>query len=136
MEPIETNFDSQCGAPPLGSPFVHHCTIPSVAVPTPSVTSSGWTSHRSLISAFSAPIRPAPTSTTRQAKPNGIPSPESCATATLAAPTRNGIERSMPPPITTIVWPAAARPRKVESRRIAFTVASPPKLLIVKTPTR
>ena len=65
-------------------------------------------------------VRPTVSTTTTR---SGSPASNSLAATTLATPTRNGIDRSMPPITMTSVWPTDARPTNDASTRIGAHAA-------------
>ena len=85
--------------------------------PTPSVMISGWTLKRVDRSPFTAPIAAQMTASTSSASAGCQPRSLSSVMPTSVNVMSAGIDRSMPPRITTIVCPAAAIPRMAQSAK-------------------
>ena len=73
VPPIETNFCTQGGAPPVGNPRVQSWTAPCSAVPVPSVTISGWIASDADRAPFRAPTAMAARITPGRTTANGTP---------------------------------------------------------------
>ena len=132
----EVNVPSEAGALPVTLAFVQTRIPPATIDPTASVTISGGTRQTFDTRPLKAPTAAPKPTTARSTSGNArCDEPLSWAVITLPAPTRAGIDRSIPPSRTTSVWPAAAKPRKaarISIERMALASENP---AIVDEPT-
>ncbi len=138
MGPVEAAMEIMpvihFGVDPDGKPAVHHSTAARAAVPTPSVMMSGCTRKRRDRKPLSAPIDAVRPTTSTTTNGSVMPAPKASAATMLATPTRNGIDRSMPPITMTRLWPTEAMPTKEASTRMARTLRSLAKPSISTAP--
>ena len=117
--PIETKSETKTGADPDGKPWVQIRTAPCATVPRPSVTIRGWILSQADNAPLATPMIRAHPLTIAHTSAKLIPSPVNCAATTLAKPMTKGIDRSIPPMMTTNVCPTDATARRAASTSMA-----------------